>query len=163
VKHPVLRVRKGVPLYDDAPPDLPTPDPKPAVPAPSRRKRRRRGRLIFFPLMVIALVVAGLTLWAPSPGTARFPGWQARLEASASGERIVVAVTFTARGGAGRVSQARVHASLPDTGDAVDFAGAIESPAATLSGELPLPSSVKSLRADITVDGVSRTIVLTQR
>ncbi len=157
MKNPVLKIRKGVDVYDDTAPSRPTARFDDA-PAP-RRRRGRMGRLLFLPLLVLALAVGAFVTLSHSPRTARFPGWDVRLEAATDGDLLLVAFTFTSRGApapvggtdASAAPRAKVHVVLPDSGATVDLSGALAAPSTVIRGQLPMTPAVRTVQAEVTI------------
>jgi hypothetical protein len=100
MNHPVLRVKKGVPLYDDSQEEREPPRREP-TPAARRRmrpgSRRRRGGLTFLPLLVLALALVFVFRVMPRkpPNTATLAGWDLVLRAAPHEGALLVGVTFT--------------------------------------------------------------------
>jgi hypothetical protein len=160
MKNPVLKIRKGADFYDDAKPARPVAA-EADKDAPPRRRRGRFGRLLFLPLIVVALVVAAFLTLSPSPGTARFPGWDVRLQAATYGDMLLVAFTFSARGTvSAEAAQAELHVVLPDSGASVELSGALASPSTTIRAQLPMTDAVRKVRAEITIGSDRRVLTL---
>jgi hypothetical protein len=157
MKHPVLRIRKETPFYDDTNPARTVSAGTDGPP----RHRGRLGRMVFLPLVVLALAVAVVVSLAPTPGTARFPGWDVRLQAVIYGDMLLVAFTFSPRGPVPSVApRADLHVVLPDTGSAVDLSGDLRAPSTIIRGQLPMTDAVRKVRAEITIGADHRVLTL---
>ena len=159
MKNPVLRIRKGAEVYDDT--SRPAQRPEDEEPAPRRRRRGWMGRLVFLPLAVLALAVGAFLALSPSGRTARFPGWDVRLDAVTYGDLLLVAFTFTARGaaaGASPAPHAQLHVVLPDTGAAADLSGDLTPPTTVIRGQLPMTPAVRKVQAEVLIGPDRRTL-----
>jgi hypothetical protein len=99
MKHPVLHVKKGAPVYDDSREEREAPR-RAAEPVSRFRfragKRRRRGGLTFLPLLVLALALVFVFRFIPGKplNHAVLAGWQAVLRAAPRDGVLLVGVTF---------------------------------------------------------------------
>jgi hypothetical protein len=101
MKHPVLRVKKGAPVYDDSLEEREESrreqQPVPRMTARPGRRRRPRGGLTFLPLLVLALALVFVFRVIPRkpPNTATLAGWDLVLRAESHDGTVLVGVTFT--------------------------------------------------------------------
>jgi hypothetical protein len=97
MKHPVLHVKKGVPVYDDSLEEREAPR-RAAEPVSRFRagKGRRRGRLAFLPLLILALALVFVFRFIPRkpPNVAVLAGWEAVLRAAPHEGAVLAGVTF---------------------------------------------------------------------
>ncbi len=172
MKNPVLRVRKGVPVYDDSTEE--PPPSRPRAPEPPRRRARaapRRGRLPLLPLvaLVLALVIVLRVLPRGSTNHAVIGGWNTTLHAAAYQDAILVSVTFVKEGSgaaAGEVANgpaASVRIVLPDTGQELSLTGVLSRSPITLRGQMDYSAPVRRVQAEVSVDGDRKTLSLTAR
>jgi len=163
MKHPVLRVRKDAPQYDDARQDELTAKSAREDEVEPPRRRRPRARMIFLPLLVVFLGLALVLQLIPAHDTARFAAWDVRLRAEPYGDELLLSILFAAHAGArdGAAPTATVHVLLPDTGSSVDLSGTLTSSPTTLRGQLPYTTDVRRVQATITIDGEQRSLALT--
>ncbi len=164
MKTPVLHVKKGATVYDDA-----LQEETPELPSETGGSRpgRRRG-LLFLPLLVVVMAAAAVLQLSAPRNSAQFRGWTASLRAVPYGDMLLLSVTFTSRQGSaggtdstspdGAQPAAAVSVMLPDTGQTIELSGEIAPPATTLRAQLPLDSAVRTVRAEIEIGGEKHSV-----
>jgi hypothetical protein len=174
MKQPILHVKKGADLYNDADESGPLPD----VGTPARQKRPgrgairqllRRGGSTFLPLVVIALALLLVFREIPrGPGPrASILGWDVALRAMPYQGSLLVGVTFIRRGaesagyrGAGAEAQtATVKFLARETGEGVAATEQLSRSPITLSGRLGDTGKVKTVAAEVAI-GAEKTILV---
>jgi hypothetical protein len=169
MKNPVLRIRKGIPVYDDRQEDLPPPPRTPDPPRPRWRPARRRGRLTVLPLLALALALVVVFRVLPRAQTNRavIGGWNTTLRASAHQDSLLVSVTFVKEAAAGVPivdgPQAAVRIVLPDTGQETILTGVLSKSPITLRGQMGYSARVTRVQADVSVGSDRKTLRLTAR
>lgn len=170
MKGPVLRIRKGVRVYDDREQEL-APPPRAPVPRTGRRARQsgRRGRLTFLPLLVLVLAIVVVLRVVPRVQTNRavIGGWSTTLHAALyKDDALLVGVTFVKEGPASPIEngpQAEARIVLPDTGQEISLSGILEKSPMTLRGQMEYSPRVKKVQAEVRVGAERKTLTLTAR
>jgi len=170
MKHPVLKIKKGAVVYDDADARHASELPRPAVPGSrplvSSRRRKRGRRLTFLPLLVIALGLFLLFRIVPNTpvNKAVLAGWQVILRVTPFENTLIVGVTFISRSPAAEsaspLPEATARVSLTGTGEQVFLAGDLEKSPMTLRGELPRLASAKKVQAEVSIGSTRATLWL---
>jgi hypothetical protein len=170
MKNPVLRVRKGVRVYDDSQ-EEPAPPPRAPDPSPRRRTRpaARKGRLNLLPFLALALALVVVFRVVPrlQANRAVIGGWNTTLRASADQDSLQVNVTFVKEGPAGAPivdgPQVAVRIVLPDTGQEISLSGVLSKSPTTLRGQMDYALRVKRVQAEVSVGAERKTLRLTAR
>lgn len=173
MKGPVLRIRKGVRVYDDREQEQ-APPPREPAPQPGRRARQggRRGRLTFLPLLVLVLAVVVVLRVVPKTQTNRavIGGWSTTLRATLfQDDTLLVGVTFVKEGPGAAAApvengpRAEAKVVLPDTGQEILLSGILEKSPITLQGQMEYSSKVKKVQAVVSVGAERKTLTLTAR
>lgn len=174
--HPVLHVKKGIPVYDDRNPEeslarMDAGTARRRIEPPSVRQRPRRGRgprgrgvLVAVLILVVAAVVIVRMLPGSGP-RANIDGWHAFLQARPAGSELLVGVAFSrlsrAFGGTdSNQTEASVTFFIPATGERLVTSGTLSGQRGVLQGAMPYTSAARSLEADVHVGGKSRRLVL---
>jgi hypothetical protein len=170
MKNPVLRIRKGVKVYDD---NQEEPAPLLRVPDPPLRRRARRaprkGRLNLLPFVALALALVVVFRVVPRAQANRafIGGWNPTLRASADQDALQVSVTFVKEAPAGAPivdgPQATVRIVLPDTGQEISLSGILSKSPITLRGQIDYSPRVKRVQAEVSVGADRKTLRLTAR
>jgi len=170
MKNPVLRIRKGTPVYDDSAEQEAPPARATAVPGRSRgRPAPRAGRLVLLPLFALALALIVLFRVLPGQGNrAVIGGWNTTLRATAYQDSLLVALTFVKedRGGAATAGEkplVEARIVLPDTGQEISLSGVLSKSPTTLRGQMDYSARVRQVRAEVTVGKDRRTLRLSAR
>jgi hypothetical protein len=166
MKQPILRIKKGALIYDDAAAREVSELPRPALPgkkaAVSRRRKKRSAGLTYFPLVIIAVGLFILFRIVPNTpvGRATVSGWQVTLHVTPYGDTLIVGVTFLSRSplkrsqdSAAPALEAAVRLSFPGTGEQQFVAGDLVKSPMTLRGELPWIPGIKRVQAEVSVGG----------
>ncbi len=167
MKQPVLRVKKGAIVYDDAAAMEASGLPRPALPGTgplgTRRRKRRSGRFTYFPLVIVALGLFLLFRIVPNTPVTRatLAGWQVTLHVTPYGDTLIVGVTFVSRSplkepvkgspAGSEVPDATVRLSLPGTGEHAFLAATLVKSPMTVRGELPWLPGAQKVQAQISV------------
>ena len=167
VKHPVLRVKKGAPVYDDAAPSRTHPDVLTALRARraradrSLRRRRAGGRgLLIVLLAAVGLFIVWTMTQKPATddrGTAG--GWQAILRATHSADTLILGVTFIAREGtilsAGGPPDVSIDFSVTRTDVHRSASGALDRSPLTIRADIPFAAGMTEARAVVKIGTAS--------
>lgn len=169
MKHPVLRVKKGTTIYEDRQDGITeerTAD-KREQQRESREKKRgvlwflrlRRGSLL--PVIILVLIALVILRALPrSASRANIDGWHASLQARVFEDTLRVGVGFSLLGSGRLGSRASVLFILPDTGARAEASGLLPESRVALREQMPYTGRERTLRAIVTIDGQTRTLVL---
>ena len=163
VTGPVLRIRKGVEVYDDTRSESELPAGRARLPTRPSRPPSRRLRLGIFSLLILAVALLAIVRLMPRAPTdrARILGWDVVLRATAYSDALLVSATFV-QAAEGRIgAEASVRVLLPDTGDRLSLSGALARSPITLRGQLPYTTRVRRVEAEVTVGTETKTLLLT--
>jgi len=162
MKPPIIRIKKGATVYDDAEQErdvLRPPPPPHRRPAP--RRRNPGGRSVLAPLIAVAagiFIVFRVVPHAPA-SRAAIAGWQATLEVDRHDEELIVGVTFLARSRPASRQEATARVSLRGTGEQVFLAGDLDRSPMTLRGRLPALPDARMVQAEVAIEDQHATLV----
>jgi hypothetical protein len=175
MKNPVLHVKKGAEIYDDAREESERPQSVSEATSRNRslRGRRRaagaRGRLTFLPLLILALALVFVFRFVRAPtNQGRVAGWQAVLRAEPYGSELLVGVTFSGTTRTAGVPEKSprlvlVRFVLPDTGEQKSVAEYLVRSPMTIRAQLHDSPAVRKVQADVSIGSEKRILTLGRR
>jgi len=163
---PILRVKKGAPVYDDAAPSRTHPEVMAALRARraraehSQRRRRRGGRgLLLVLLAAVGLFLVWTMLSRSTPDRATVGGWQAILRATRSGDTLILGVTFIAQQGttvsAARPQDVSIGFSVTGAATRPATAAALDKSPVTIREDIPFTDAMTVARAVVRMGSAS--------
>ena len=167
MKPPVLKVKKGAQVYDDAAAQEESLYPRPALPGsgplPRGRRRRRAGRYTYFPLVIVAIGLFIFFQVAPNTPVSRgsLSGWQVTLHVTPYNDTLIVGVTFVSRApveAGASTAQASVLVSLPGTDEQVFVSGDLERSPMTLRGTVLWLRAAAKVQAKVSIGSAHLTL-----
>jgi hypothetical protein len=165
MKHPVLHVKKGVPVYDDAREEPPrrTTAPVPRSRFRPRRRRGGRGGLTFFPLLILALALVFVFRVVPRKpsNVAQVAGWETVLRATPHEGAVLVGVTFARPAGAPVPEPppvALVRFFCPQTGEKQSLMEALVRSPFTIHASMKNEAAVRTVQAEVSIGGQVKTL-----
>jgi hypothetical protein len=166
MKNPILRVKKGVPVYDDSQEEPPR---RPAVPVTRSRTRpgRRRGPrggLTFFPLLILALALVFVFRVIPRKpsNVATVAGWETVLRAAPYEGAVLVGVTFTRPAGSPVPEPppvALVRFFSPQTGEKQALMETLVRSPFTIHASMKDEAAVRSVQAEVIIGDQKKTLI----
>ena len=170
MKHPVLHVRKGVPVYDDSQEEPPWRAAAPVPPSgfrPGRRGGRRRGRrggLTFFPLIILALALVFVFRVVPRKpsNVAVVAGWETVLRGAPHGGAGLGGVTFTRPAGSPVPEPppvALVRFFSPQTGERQALMETLSRSPFTIHASMRDEAAVRTVQAEVIIGEQKKTLV----